>query len=183
MSSHYSGSTLCARWLPLLAVAVAATAGNGCRAEKVKEEATPSATAGTNSPGVSIGPTDFSTLRWLEGSWRGTLPTGGYFYERYHFADDSTIATQSFEDSTFASASDSAQIVLRGGKVYDRSAKAEWVATRLDSTGIDFTSTHGASNDFTWLRLSPDSWRATLSSTDAQGKQRTTVYPMKRVGR
>ena len=125
---------------------------------------------------------DFGRLRWLEGNWRGRLPDGGYFYERYRLVDDSTIAMRSFPDSLFARVTDSSNITLRGGTVANEGG-ARWVATRLDSDAVDFASERGASNNFTWKRDSPDRWTATLRSNDAQGRPRTTVYPMERVRR
>jgi hypothetical protein len=124
---------------------------------------------------------DFRRLRWLEGSWRGKLPDGGHFYERYRVLNDSTIVMRGFADSTFASATDSARITLRGGTVADEGG-ARWVATRLDSSAVDFASERDASNNFTWVRESPDRWTATLRSTDRQGHAQTTVYPMERIG-
>ena len=125
---------------------------------------------------------DFGRLRWLEGSWRGRLPDGGYFYERYRLLDDSTIAMRAFPDSLFARVTDSSNITLRGGTVADEGG-TRWVATRLDPDAVDFASEGNASNNFTWKRDSPDRWTATLRSNDAQGRQRTTVYPMERVRR
>ncbi len=125
---------------------------------------------------------DFGRLRWLEGSWRGRLPDGGYFYERYRLVDDSTIAMRAFPDSLFARVTDSSNITLRGGTVAAEGG-ARWVATRLDSDAVDFASEGNASNNFTWKRDSPDRWTATLRSNDAQGRPRTTVYPMERVRR
>lgn len=126
---------------------------------------------------------DFAYLRWLEGSWRGRLPDGGYFYERYQFVDDSTIVMHGLADSTLARATDSARITLRDGMVADEGGSSRWVATRLDSNVVDFTSAKDASNGFAWARESPDRWTATLRSTDAQRRPRTTVYRMERIGR
>jgi len=126
---------------------------------------------------------DFAQLRWLEGSWRGRLPDGGYFYERYGLVDDSTIVMHGFADSTLARATDSARITLRDGTIADEGGSSRWVATRLDSNVVDFTSAKEASNGFAWARESPDRWTATLRSTDAQRRPQTTVYRMERIGR
>jgi len=124
---------------------------------------------------------DFGRLRWLEGSWHGRLPEGGHFYERYQLVDDSTIAMHGFPDSTFAHATDSASITLRGGTIADEGS-ARWVATRLESNAVDFASERNASNNFTWTRESQDRWTATLRSSDRQGRAQTTIYPMERIG-
>jgi hypothetical protein len=125
---------------------------------------------------------DFARLGWLVGSWRGRLPDGGSFYERYRWLDDSTIKMRSFTDDTFSKATDSARITLRAGTVADEGG-ARWLATRLDSTGVDFASEHDASNNFTWARESRNSWKAVLNSIDRNGKAQTVVYPMQRIGR
>ena len=125
---------------------------------------------------------DFARLRWLDGSWRGRLPDGGYFYERYRVMDDSTIAMRGFPDSLFARVTDSSTIGFRGGTIASEGG-SRWVATRLDSSAVDFASARDASNNFTWVRESPDRWTATLRSVDKQGRAQTIVYPMERVRR
>lgn len=126
------------------------------------------------SPRYSV--EDFAKLRWIEGKWRGPLADGTYFYEEYRFVDDSTIVMQGFPDPTFAKANDSARIVLRDGAIVDQGTSAEWNATRLDSSVVEFVRASGAANSFSWARKSPDAWTATLRS--ASGK--TTVYEMRR---
>jgi hypothetical protein len=120
---------------------------------------------------------DFAILRWIEGDWRGQIASGGYFYERYKFADDSTIVMHGFEDSAFTQPNDSATIVFRGGVVIDRGPKAQWSATRLDAKGIDFAPIQGATNRFSWNRQSADKWTAAIRPAKAA----PTVYPMERV--
>jgi hypothetical protein len=125
---------------------------------------------------------DFRRLRWLDGRWRGLLPNGGSFFEQYRVIDDSTIAMHTF-DSTFVSKRDSARITLRGGTIADEGGSARWVATRLDSTGVDFAPHHGAANYFTWSRETDDRWTATLRSTDKDGRPQSVVYTLQRIGR
>lgn len=123
-------------------------------------------------------PEQFAILRWIEGDWRGELPKGnGFFYERYQFVDDSTIAMHGFEDSAFRVPNDSATIVYRDSVVIDRGPKAEWSATRLDAKGIDFAPMHGATNRFSWNRESADKWTAAI--LPAKGK--SVVYRMERI--
>lgn len=125
-------------------------------------------------------PAQFAELRWLEGTWRGRLPDGGFFYERYELTSDTTIRMHAFSDSTLAQTSDSARIVLRGGRIYNGGGSARWVATHMDSSGIHFAPERGASNRFTWTPQSPDSWTATLSPADQPNGSRAVVYPMER---
>jgi hypothetical protein len=127
---------------------------------------------------------DFSRLRWLEGRWRGTTQDGtNPFYEEYRFLNDSTIAKYSFADSTFAKASDSSQVKLRGGLIRDEGLTASWQVTRLDSAGADFAPDRGATNYFTWTPASPTSWTATLRWTDKQGRPQTVEYVLHKFAR
>lgn len=126
---------------------------------------------------------DFRRLRWLAGRWRGFQPDGNTFYEEYRIVDDSTMAMYSFPDSTFVRPSDSSRVQLRGTTVSNESVAARWVATRLDSTGVDFAPQRGARNHFTWARESPTAWNATLRWTDAHGQAQRVVYALHRFGR
>ena len=135
--------------------------------------------ASCESPRTDYTLEDFANLHWLEGSWRGQIPSGGHFYETYRLVDDSTIAMRGYEDSTFTRANDSADIVFRGGRVIDRSTNAEYGATRLDTGRVDFAPVDHDRNHFSWVRESPDRWTATLRPA----KGNTVVYPMVRVSR
>lgn len=130
---------------------------------------------------ASITSDQFAGLKWLEGYWRGAAPDGPPFYERYAFADDSSIAMYTFSDSTFAAPSDSARVTLRGGVVRDAGNSASWVATRLDSMSVDFAPEWGATNTFTWQKDGED-WTATIQSGSGSSKA-VTVYRMRRVSR
>lgn len=146
----------------LVASCIALVVVAGCKAERAQPSRMTTA--------------DFANLRWLEGDWRGQIASGGYFYERYHFVDDSTIAMHGYEDSTFTRPNDSATIVFRDGVVSDIGPKAKWSASRLDSTGIDFAPVQGATNHFTWTRQSGDKWTAAIKP--ANGK--VITYQMER---
>lgn len=152
--------------------------GRGDGADSARSDAPPP----PSGPAVQAGTytlDDFRRLRWIEGQWRGFMPDGNKFYERYHFLDDSTIAMHSFPDSTFARPGDSSRVQLRGGTVSNGNA----VATRLDSTGVDFAPQNGAGNRYTWATESASKWNATLRWTDAQGRPQTVVYALHRFGR
>jgi hypothetical protein len=163
------------------ATALATLIAVSCRSE-ARPDGEQSASAARQPVAGRYSLQDFGRLRWLDGSWRGRLPDGGYFYERYRLVDDSTIAMSGFPDSLFARADDSARITFRGGTVADEGGM-RWVATRLDSSGVDFASERNASNNFTWAPESADRWTATLRSNDREGRPRTTVYPMERIRR
>src|SRR4026209_2380444 len=126
---------------------VALVAGVSCSTEKrataEKGQDTPAMKKPTPVPPAAgqYALKDFVSLGWLVGSWQGRLPDGRSFYERYRWVDDSTIKMRSFKDDTFSKATDSSRIMLRAGTVADVGG-ARWIATRLDSTGVDFASEH-----------------------------------------
>ena len=122
---------------------------------------------------------DFTALRFLEGTWQGTMANGNHFYESYRFVDDSTIARGGHTDSTFRTKSDSSRIVFRNGAVIDSGASSASVAEKLDSTMVDFRS--GPTYHFTWTKDGPDAWTARLFAKQADGTERVTTYPMKRI--
>lgn len=123
----------------------------------------------------------FADLKWIDGYWRGAAPGGSPFYERYTFSDDSTISMYVYSDSTFAAPNDSAVIILRNGVIRDSGRTASWVASRVDSMGLDFEPEWGATNTFTWQREG-DSWTATIQSGSGASKS-IAVYRMRRVTR
>jgi hypothetical protein len=124
------------------------------------------------APLAGVTAAQFARLRWLDGTWRGRLPDGRAFYERYRVVDDSTLQMASFQDSTLATSREGDRLALRGGTVrYE-----DVVATRLDASGIAFVHPGGRSG-FDWTRAG-DGWTATLWRLDAAGRRTTTVYPM-----
>jgi hypothetical protein len=128
-------------------------------------------------------------LRWIVGDWRGT-GTGGTtqapFFERYRFADDSTLVVESYADSTWQTISETAQYELRGGRFGNPGPGAQWVAVRVDSVGVDFAPVAIAQNAFRWERAPgsgtrPDEWRATITPIDPTGPTPPRQYLMERV--
>ena len=123
---------------------------------------------------------DFGKLRYLEGTWRGTMENGNAFYESYHFVNDSTITKGGHSDSTFKTKSDSSTIVFRNGAILDSSSSV-YTAVSLDSTVVDFRAS--PTYHFTWTREGNDAWTAKLFSKQPDGTDRVTTYPMKRIRR
>jgi hypothetical protein len=121
---------------------------------------------------------EFGHLRYLEGTWKGTMANGNAFYESYRFVNDSTIDKGGHTDSTFKTKSDSSRIVFRNGVVLD-SGSSVYTAEKLDSTMVDFRAS--PSYHFTWTREGADAWTARLFSKQPDGTDRVTMYPMKRV--
>lgn len=130
-------------------------------------------------PAVAVSPSQFSQLKWVEGSWRGTLPNGAPFFERYMPIDDSTLAMHSFPDSTFATATDSARVQLRADTVRNQGRNASWVVTKWDSTRVDFAPEWGATNTIVWQR-DRNAWNATIE-TVVDGKPSIVTYRMERI--
>jgi hypothetical protein len=122
---------------------------------------------------------DFGHLRYLEGTWRGTMANGNPFYESYHFLNDSTIQKGNHTDSTFQTKSDSSLIMIRNGKVADVGAGSAYTAVKLDASVVDFRASD--QYHFTWTREGNDTWTARLFSKKPDGSEQVTVYPMKRM--
>ena len=167
------------------AAALAVLAGVSCRGEARPESEQPPTGAtksGVRAPVAGkYSLQDFARLRWLDGSWRGRCRTAaistsamGHGARRLPCVASRTRCSRGLPTappSGFAGARSPSE----GG--------SRWVATRLDSSAVDFASARDASSNFTWVRESPDRWTATLRSVDKQGRAQTIVYPMERVRR
>ena len=105
---------------------------------------------------------DLARLRWIAGTWRGVGDGQAPFYERYRFADDSTLLVETFADSTLARVTETARYELRGGRLADDGEL--WVAVAIDARSVQFAPVPGggARNDFAWRRQGPDAWVADL---------------------
>lgn len=143
----------------------------------------PAAPAGAQQGADGVSParvsaSEFRELRRLDGTWRGRMPDGKSFYERYSLVNDSTFAIASFRDSTLASPTDIGRVALRGGAVYREEATGERLrATRLDASGITFGT---RARGFTWAPRAADAWTATIHRVDGSGAVRDIVYPLER---
>ena len=126
-----------------------------------------------------VSPAQFRGLGWLEGAWRGRMPDGTPFHERYTLVDDSTFSVRSFADSTLASPRDIGRVSLRGGAVFREEPSGERVpATRFDPAGVLFGTEAGG---FTWAPRPDGSWTATIHRVDGSGARRDVVYRMERI--
>jgi hypothetical protein len=126
----------------------------------------------------SIARDEFSQLNFLEGDWRGTMPDGKPFFERYHATSDTTIRMHAFADSTMTQATDSSLIYWRDHHIYSESDDSRSVVTGIDTGGVHFARERGGGNTFEW-KPDADGWTATLRWTDKDGEPRTVVYPMR----
>lgn len=132
-------------------------------------------------PKTPFSTADFGRLRWLEGSWIGTAPGEAPLYERYHISSDSTIDVTYYRDSTFTQQAGTGRVYLAAGRVYHSFGPGRWGATHVDSAGAYFVPQVNAHNTFAWSVVSPDEWTATMR-TGLSGRERITVYRMRRVG-
>lgn len=132
-------------------------------------------------PTTPFASSDLGKLRWLEGTWKATAPGEQTFYERYKFANDSTIEITYFNDSTLARETGSGRVYLSVGRIYHTFGPGRWGATTVDSGGVYFVPQTNAHNTFSWSHKSADAWTSTLR-TGYSGRERVTVYEMQRVG-
>jgi len=132
-------------------------------------------------PKTPFGADDFRKLRWMEGTWKASAPGEQPRYERYKFANDSTLEITYFNDSTLSRQTGTGRVYLSVGRIYHTFGPGRWGATSVDTSGIFFVPQVNAHNTFAWSHSSADAWTATLR-TGYSGHERVTVYQMERVG-
>lgn len=145
----------------------------------------PTAVAGAQSsqrgqPTTPFASADLGKLRWMEGTWKATAPGERTYYQRYRFANDSTIEITYFGDSTFNRETGSGRVYLSVGRVYHTFGPGRWGATTIDTSGVYFVPQVNAHNTFAWSYQSPSAWTATMR-TGYSGHERVTIYQMERV--
>ena len=150
--------------------------GVGAKSSSHAQEGTPQQTP------KPITTADLKSLRWIEGTWRGTGDVEKPFFERYHFENDSTLVVESFPDETLSKVDDVTRFELKEGQFTNGGEGARWAATQLDENSITFEPVARARNTFRWERQSENIWKATLrwpAAGDTPAKQR--VYQMERL--
>lgn len=121
---------------------------------------------------------DLQKLRWIEGSWRGSGVDQPFFFERYRFESDTTLAVDSLKDDKVT---DTTLFVLKDGEFGGGSEGSRWVATAIDDNSITFDPVTKANNSFRWQRETKDSWKAVLSWPATKDKPAgERVYNMER---
>jgi hypothetical protein len=150
--------------LPALALVFAA-----CGGEKKEPAAAASASAASDAPAIRVSVAQFKTLQWIVGRWKGTLDDTAAFYTAYRYANDSSIATYAFDDSTMNTVRESGQILLRDGAVTNGvPGTGGWfVVTAFDSNSIHFEPRGSGANSYTWKREQNGTWSATLTWNQA----------------
>lgn len=128
---------------------------------------------------------DVARLRWLEGTWRGTgeTQTQAPFYEEYRFADDSTLISRTYADSTFTKVTDSSRYELRGRRMASTGSGRRWHVTKLPpDSSVTFHAIEGPGNSFTWTPVDANHWTAVLVNPPREpgGAGQTITYAMTR---
>lgn len=132
-----------------------------------KEAPEPPADVAFRAPAPGkFGQAQFAELKWLDGDWRGTMPDGTPFFERYDVSNDTTIRMWSFSDSTFSTVSDSSMLVWTDSTIVIVSGAPRAVAERIDSAGVHFAPVQPGRSKYSWREVS-GGWKATLYTNDA----------------
>lgn len=142
----------------------------------------PIAHAQRGQPRTPFSTSDFARLKWLEGTWKGTAPNEPSFFERYTFANDSTIEITYFADSTLSRATGHGRVYLSVGRIFHTFGPGRWAATHVDESGAYFVPQTNAHNTFAWSVRSRDAWTSTVRM-GLSGHDRITVYEMRRIGK
>ena len=138
----------------------------------------PGCAPGDKSPTpAAVTPDQFKQLAWIAGRWQGAEAGGAPFFESYRMIDDSTIASTTWADASFSSATDSSRISLRNGEVTNGPG---YVVTAWSENSVHFEPRGTAVNSFTWQQESADRWTARLQWTQ-DGKPSERTYIMTRV--
>ena len=158
---------------------IACIACNRPASKVTNQNPTTAATAGSSPKSLTTA--DLQKLKWIEGSWKGTGDVEKPFYERYRFANESTLVVESFDDEAMSKVTDETRFELKDGQ-FGNGGDVRWVVTSLDDKSITFSPAAKARNSFTWQFESPDVWKAILdwpASDTAPAKER--VYKMERI--
>jgi hypothetical protein len=122
--------------------------------------------------------TDLQKLRWIEGSWRGSGDNQPFFYERYRFENETTLAVDTLENEKVT---ETTLFVLKDGEFGGGSEGSRYVATSLDDNSITFEPAVKATNSFRWQRETKDTWKAfIILPAKADKPARETVHNMER---
>lgn len=135
-----------------------------------------------NTPGT-FSAADVAKLKWIVGSWKGTGDAEKPFFERYRFEAETIVAVDGFTDETFAKTDGTTLFALTDG-VFGNSGETRWAASVITADSVTFIPVAGARNSFTWVKVSHNEWKATLTwpaTVDKPARQR--IYTMARIGK
>jgi hypothetical protein len=106
---------------------------------------------------------DFAKLKWLEGSWQGTMPAGQAFYTRYEFITPTRmdVYTQPYGQNALKHLV--ATIYLENGDAFMEQDGTKWLVLMSD-TGerISLLPAQMFGNSQRWRRINGDQWEATI---------------------
>ena len=139
----------------------------------------PKAVAGT---AVAVTKAQVTSLRWLEGTWRGTGGGVPAFAEGYKFANDSTIDISFYGDSTGTKVSGTGKIFLTAGQLFYSGNGTEYAATKIAPNSVTFVpkGTNGK-NQLEWTMVSPTVWTSVLKGGSGEVTPPIVTYKMSKI--
>ena len=139
----------------------------------------PKAIAGT---AVAVTKAQLNSLRWIEGTWRGSGGGVPSFVEAYKFANDTTIDVSFYADSTATKVATTGKIILTSGQLLFSGNGTEYAAVKIAPTGVTFIpkGTNGK-NQLEWTMVSATSWTASLKGGTGEVTPVVVTYTMKKI--
>jgi len=123
-------------------------------------------------------------LQWLEGRWATERNAYLTTYLEFTFTSDTSLQLRLFESRAFTDPYNTFALAMTGGRLLARSGSREWLATRLDSTGVRFVSTGGdVYEGLAIRRLDPDRARIEIRWRFESGQAETRTVTARRVPR
>ncbi len=139
----------------------------------------PKAMAGT---AVAVTKAQLTSLRWIEGTWRGTGGGVPSFAESYKFVNDTTIEISFYTDSTAAKVTGTGKMFLTSNQLFYAGNGTEYVATKIAPNAVTFVpkGTNGK-NQLEWTMTSPTQWTAVLKGGTGEVTPVLVTYTMAKI--
>ena len=139
----------------------------------------PKAIAGT---AVAVSKAQLNSLRWIEGTWRGSGGGVPAFAEAYKFVNDTTIEISFFTDSTATKVTGTGKILLTAGQLFYAGNGTEYAATKIAPNAVTFIpkGTNGK-NQLEWTMTSPTQWTASLKGGTGEVTPTVVTYTMAKI--
>lgn len=139
----------------------------------------PKAVAGT---AIVVSKAQLTSLRWLEGTWRGTGGGVPAFAEGYKFVNDTTIEISFYSDSAATKVSSTGKMTLAAGQLFYAGNGTEYVATKIAPKSVTFVpkGTNGK-NQFEWTMNTPTEWTAVLKGGTGEVTPPIVTYKMSKI--
>jgi hypothetical protein len=123
---------------------------------------------------TGIAPETFGQFRWIHGKW---VRDGANQGEEYRVVDDSTIEVRRYADTTFARATDSATIALRGGRAFYHDGEVSLVATAISRNTVIFWRADGRRGGMTYHTQNPCRGNSARATTECNRDDARTAAP------